>query len=369
MKKLVFVAASLLATSAFAQINFVGRVDYENTPKYNKGSETPGTQSAEVDGSSKFNWKFGRLHMNGKVGEATAKIALDLHKGVGTGTSSIQDLVDFAFVEHTLGDFVFTAGKLDGALGGFEEAAIDQGRSHLATLANGGPVVAVGPSTGMEVVVTPGNVNGVGVAYVLDGHTVGLQVLDTYQTTNPVHKRNGMNLFYLGDFDEMFNLRLAYGVGIWDDVVSSYDATYINAGVKGVLAESFHYAVEYFDNTAKRQQQNAKADKTTSMYAQLKYNINEWTPLLKYEMSTNKIAEDAKNNDSFTRNAFVLGLEYAPTENITYYSLYKSISDKHDGKTVDDPGPPPVAGKWNTNETVNWSQFALGLRYTGSILQ
>jgi hypothetical protein len=79
--------------------------------------------------------------------------------------------------------------------------------------------------------------------------------------------------------------------------------------------------------------------------------MGAWTPLLKYEMSTDKVADA----DNFKRTAFAVGVEMVPKaeDSFRYHIAYTSIADK------DWAG----AGK----EDMTQNMITVGFKYTGDI--
>jgi hypothetical protein len=345
MKKLLVMAAvTVAATTAFAGVKLVVRSDYVNTQPYDSAQ----TAAGEINGTSQFKPEVARLYLSGMIGDATIDSGLNLRQfviGTGDGTSQKLMTVD-KFVEHLtiskpMGDFTFQAGKMWMNVGGFERRAFYDGDTYLTSLANGGKggAVAAAPRGLGGSVVTPENMSGVGVAYAINAeHKLEFQIANQTNADSELvtasNNRHTMGLAYWGSFAEkMVQTYISYTLGAADtkttttpvNTADGHEQTFIGAGFRITPMENLSFDLEYLANSDKSANTDTK-DETTSTFIEARYKMGAWTPLVKYEMSTDKVAD----NDNFKREAFAIGVEMVPKaeDAFRYHIAYTSIKDK-----------------------------------------
>lgn len=394
MKKLLAIAATLAASSAFAGVKLEVRSDYVNTPNYDANTGT------EVGGSSLFTPSVARLYLNGNVGDAVVESAWNLRSFTAeastnpyTGTSdlsktmTVDKFVDHLWAGKAMGNWMFKAGKLEVNTGGFERQKTLHGDTYLTSMANSGVggVVAVlntgkiFPTPTQGYVVNPENSSGISAAYsITPEHKLEAQITnqvnsttgEDYKTnaaptpagfaTKSLDRRHTMGLNYLGSFmDKMLVLNLNYTSAAGDTNAAGHEIELIGASLRVAPMADLTIDLEYFGNKDKVTAGGNSSDlKTNSTVVEARYNINGWTPVVKYEMSENKDADNIVVGD-FKREAWALGLEYAPKadEAFRYHVAYTSTKDKDF----------TAAGLATGTDDVTKNMIVVGFKYTGDM--
>lgn len=360
MKKLLVLAAvTVAATNAFAGVKLVVRSDYVNTPAYDAAD------GVEVNSTSLFKPEVARLYLSGMIGDATVDAGLNLRSfAVGTAGGTSQKLMTVdKFVEHLtiskpMGDFTFQAGKMWMNVGGFERRAVYDGDTYLTSLANGGKGGrTAGATPGSENgggIVTPENMSGIGVAYTINPeHKVEFQVANQTNSdselTTATNRRHTMGLAYWGSFAEkMVQTYISYTLGAADNATTGHEQTFLGAGFRIAPMENLNIDLEYLANTDKAANTGDK-DETTSTILEARYKMGAWTPLLKYEMSTDKAA----GTDQFKRDAFAVGVEMVPKaeDSFRYHVAYTQVADKD----------------FAAGDDTTQSMITVGFKYVGDI--
>ncbi|WP_413576778.1 hypothetical protein ACLVWU_01885 [Bdellovibrio sp. HCB290] len=370
MKKLLVIAATLAASSAFAGVKLEVRSDYVNTPDYdNAAGQTTG-------GTSMFAPSVARLYLNGNVGDAVVESAWNLRSFTPefatspyTGTSdlsktmTVDKFVDHLWAGKAMGQWMFKAGKLEANTGGFEYQKSLHGDTYLVSMANrgvGGSFLATGAGvdpvfaqTG-ALVANPENSSGISAAYSLtENHKFEAQITNQvnsgswtdYDALNGTanvrasDRGHTYGLNYLGSFmEKMLILNVNYTAGTADvaplgGAMTGQELTWLAASLRVNPMTDLTIDLEYFDNKNKQTGGAVDELKTTSTIVEARYNINGWVPVLKYEMSENK-SDDA--DDQFKRTAFAAGVEFVPKadEAFRYHVAYTSIKDKDFGNAA-----------------------------------
>lgn len=380
MKKfLVMAAVTVAATNAFAGVKLVVRSDYVNTQAY----DSVFVGAPEVNGTSLFKPEVARLYLSGMVGDATVDAGLNLREFVLNdvdGNADIQKTMTVdKFVEHLtiskpMGDFTFQAGKMWMNVGGFERRASYDGDTYLTSLANGGRgglfgVVATDPGAAnlpvyaQGTVQTPDNMSGIGAAYTISAdHKLEFQLANQTNADSNLlgsaNNRHTMGLAYWGSFAEkMVQTYLSYTMGAADvKGGTGHEQAFIGAGFRIAPMEGLNIDLEYLANSDKAADTGDKAE-TTSTIVEARYKMGAWTPLVKYEMSTDK---NAAGNDNFKRDAFAVGVEMVPKaeDSFRYHIAYTSIKD-HDFT---------VAGTI-AEEEMTQNMITVGFKYVGDIVK
>jgi hypothetical protein len=395
MKILITTSMMMMAVQTQAAVNLVIRSDYYNNAK------STDTSNNDVQGVSVLAPTVARLDASTSVGDAKVYLGLNLRSfdtatstsiggGSATGTvkrvMTVDKFVENLYIAKPLGDFTFSAGKLEMNAGGFERAKIVSGDTYMASLANGstmGLVTFAGTAT--TVIYNPENQSGVELDYAFNPeHKLALQVSNETNSaeasasgttagaptiTKSTNKRNTIGAQYEGSFaDKMAEVMLQYTAGVSDTYSqastggtmssTSTNQKYLSAGLKFNLPSDLVTTIEYFSNTSLSDTTAAKSDVTTSTTASIRYNHGMYQPILLLESSENKLAEDSATTGSFKRTAYSAALEIVPKseEAFRYHVAYNGFSDKY-GK----------AGL--LNDTVTNSQIIVGLKYTGDLLK
>ncbi|MGE5086842.1 MAG: hypothetical protein ACM3MG_11115 [Bacillota bacterium] len=373
MKKILAIAATLAASSAFAGVKLEVRSDYVNTPDYKNALGVEGY------GSSLFTPSVARLYLNGNVGEAVVESGWNLRaftpeaatNPYTNGTEVYKNMTVDKFVDHlwagkAMGDWMFKAGKLEVNTGGFEHIKTLHGDTYLVSLANGGTGGVLGtPAPGtapiMGEVVTPENSSGVSAAYsITPNHKLEVQATNQTNsqtvsgTTKSTDRQHTTGLNYTGSvLDKMLAFNAGYIAGSGDTNTTGHQLELINAGIRVAPMADLTIDLEYFANKDKQTTTTTSADvKTTSTIIEARYNMNGWTPVLKYETSKN---EGATSATDFKRDAYAVALEYAPKadEAFRYHVAWTSTKDKDFGTAnLDD---------------VTKNMIIVGIKYTGDM--
>ncbi|KHD88967.1 MAG: hypothetical protein OM95_05730 [Bdellovibrio sp. ArHS] len=365
MKKLLVMAAvTVAATNAFAGVKLVVRSDYVNTPAYDAAN------GSEVAGTSLFQPNVARLYLTGMVGDATIDAGLNLRSFVADTTfpggaqkvMTVDKFVEHLTISKPMDNFTFTAGKMWMNVGGFERRAFYDGDTYLTSLANGGVGGrTAGAGTDSEgAVVTPENMSGVAAAYTITpDHKVEFQLANQTNSDSElltsVNKRHTMGLAYWGSFaDKMVQTYLSYTLGAADTTTTGHEQTFLGAGFRIAPMENLTVDLEYLANTDKENAGDTKSE-TTSTFVEARYKMGMWVPVVKYEMATNKVAD----NDNFKRDAFAVALEVVPKaeDAFRYHVAYTSIKDK------DFAGA--LAGSEDTTKNI----ITVGFKYVGDIVK
>ena len=389
MKKLLVIAATLAASSAFAGVKLEVRSDYVNTPDYDNaaGSTTGGT--------SLFMPSVARLYLNGNVGEAVIESAWNLRSFSPEFASSpyggselnknmtVDKFVDHLWAGKAMGQWMFKAGKLETNTGGFEYQKSLHGDTYLVSAANGGVggayLSAASPATFSQtgaLVANPENSSGISAAYALtENHKFEVQITNQVNsnawsnydnvtaTTNVRASDRGhtYGLNYLGSFiDKMLVLNLNYTAGTADrapigGAMTGHELSWMAASLRVAPMADLTIDLEYFGNKDTVHSGATSSDnKTNSTVVEARYNIGGWIPVAKYEMSKNESAAGNTAGD-FKRDAFAVGVEYVPKadEAFRYHVAYTSIKDKDFGVT--------------SMKEMTKNMILVGFKYTGDM--
>ncbi|MFM6929523.1 MAG: hypothetical protein ACKOX6_13730 [Bdellovibrio sp.] len=369
MKKLLAIAATLAASSAFAGVKLEVRSDYINTPAYDDNT------GAEVASTSVFTPVVARLYLSGNVGDAQIDSGWNLRAftpefqqssagGAGAHTTlsktmTVDKFVDHLWIAKSMGDWTFKAGKLENNTGGFEHAKVVHGDTYLTSLAAGG----VGGDTNTGTVTTPENASGVSAAYTITPeHKLEFQLLNSTNGQTMVagelstDKRHNMGLAYMGSFlNKMIQANISYIIGSGDtinigtDATTNHEQNFMSAGLRFLPMENLTLDVDYLANSDKTAAGKAQ---TNSTILEARYAMGMYTPVFKYEMSTDK---DKNGDDNFKRDAWALALEVAPKadESFRYHVAYASVKDKDFAAA-------------NTSD-VTQNVITVGIKYAGDI--
>ncbi|WP_413569354.1 hypothetical protein ACLWBD_01980 [Bdellovibrio sp. HCB117] len=372
MKKLLVMAAvTVAATNAFAGIKLVVRSDYQYTSTYENNA------GVDVESTSVFTPDVARMYYTGTVGDAVVDSAFNLRSfdqemavdpTVGKKVMTVDTFVEHLFITKAMGDWSFSGGKLWMNVGGFERRAFYDGDTYLTSLANGGigGVTVVGATPvipgAVGSVLTPENSSGVSAAYKMgENHKVEVQMYNQVNRDSDLltsaNKRHSVGVAYWGSFaDKMLQTYLSYNSGAADvKGGTGHDLTYIGAGFRVAPMENLNIDLEYLSNTDKYANSGEK-DETTSTILEARYKMGMWAPVLKYEMSTDKV----QGEDNFKRDAWALALEITPKaeDAFRYHVAYTSIKDK-------DFGAAYVAGDDETTKNM----VVVGFKYVGDIVK
>jgi hypothetical protein len=370
MKKTVVLAAlTLMSASAFAGVTLSTRIDYLNTPKFSNDA------NADSGATSYFTPSYIRLNFGSKVGEASVTGTLNLmgDSAPGAGAWNAFSVIDNLTITKGFGDMWVSVGRLINPAGGYDAVIKNDGNNYLPVLANGGAIAGFSAATAGQItaITTPTNLPGAALGYKMGDHTVRFDVTDesNFIAGTSVKKRNNLGLSYDGSFaDKMVGVKAGYLAGAADTyatytngvgsgAITQNNQTFMNLGAN-VNVSDWTILAEYFSNSQKANQDGAKANSITSMYAAAMYKMGAYTPLVKIENSELKMQEDATVLGSFKRSSVAVGVEIVPKagDDFRYHIVYASVSDKLGNTTV-------------TNGTVNWSQLIAGIKFGADFMK
>lgn len=404
-KLLAAAAATVVAAPALAGMSVSVRSDLVNTPAYKDRyngdlSQVTGLTSnfAQIDFDAKLGSSmqiFGGFNLRNFITVPTGTTSggpYDLNRVMNPDTFTA-----FLYITKKFDDSNYlSVGKLVTKLGGYENRRVKVGDAYLASLANGGAgglpnkIVrnlavgggATGSTSTEDIVVTPDNASGVDYSYVMGDHKVSVQVFNssnatdasvntstspTLTVTSAAINRQLYGLVYDGKVGGI-GLTAGYFMGNKDTNAykpstgsfsnTQINTTHTNLGFAGTVA-NLDYAVDYIMNTQKTDTTGAKQTFTTSTVGYFKYEMGNLDPIFKLESSEHQSAENANSVDSFKRTSYTVGFEYKPVneENFRYHAIMASAKDSY--------GAAGTRG----NDTVNWSQFIVGVKYTGDLLK
>lgn len=340
---LMSLTALAFSASAFAELKYTARIDYQHRPEYTN------TANVDIQQQQLFRAPFNRIFFASKTGDAEIRGSMNLWGSSVSGgptTYSLYNFVDYFWIQKPFGDrFYVRLGRLINPGGGFEYDETNRGDQYQSTMANSGAT-----SGGFGRLLTPdatitntpptviGNPGGAAFGVKLgDDHTIEVHVTNESNTiagTNQAVQQNE-GIHYAGSFaDKMVEAKVGYISGRADtSATAKVEQSHMNAGVKvnmfGGSLTLEHFNLKNDNKTGATE----TTDKTTSTYALIEYPIEQWkiTPVFKYETSEGEIAESATANGSLERTAMTLAIECSPhaDEDIRYHIAYSAVEDEY----------------------------------------
>lgn len=323
MKKLTFVAAALMATSAFAgdhSINLQGRMSLINT---NRDQKKTGIASDTRIAAERADLTFaGKLTANTKY-----TVGLNLAASNAASTSDVAtNYIDSVFVTRTLAEgLTLDIGKRALLGGGFEvtHRAIDQ----------------YAKSNYWTTVYTAGNQFGLTLSKELMGHSLMVQLSNGNKDRKETHSgtdyytqsRMGWAAEWLGNWGSMVKSNVGYTV--IPSTTTERSTNLLGAGLQFNVT-NFVIEADYGVVTSVKAATGNKDKKTTSIVGAVAYTgMETLTPFVKVMSDTKKQANDGSKSDEIM--AFGLGVEYkeAKTDAIRYHAVYTSEGHKPVGGT------------------------------------
>lgn len=336
MKKMITLAAvAAISTSASAfdyKFNLEGRADFIS-------SNTKTTVQSGTTTSAKQNG-FGsptnliRLNMMGNINDTLSyRMRYRFNtEGTTTARDSSTTALDYLYVDHKNSLFTTRFGKTNWAEAYGRESFISSTDLFLATDAY-----------------TAYNTNignyrfGVSGTYTfMETHKLTLAISNPNKTaTDTVGETKNTSLAYAAHyssvmFDKMFQPTLSYTLAAQDGDAQATPAT--TKGDFTMMAGGFRSEVAGFVIDAdwkqfkKEKRTTAGADdKTTSIFANVAYNINEFTPFAQY--ANDKFSDELTSNAAeYKKNTIVGGVMYKPYNdvNFRYHLAYSHSNQKFD---------------------------------------
>ncbi|WP_413291730.1 porin [Bdellovibrio sp. HCB185ZH] len=342
MKKFFIAALATTTAVSAAQagtLNFDARADYD-TSTY--------TDSALQD-SNKFYFKTIRLDYQGKVNEELSmRLRAAYNKNAtqtaGAGDNS-QTALEFAYLQHKMGDMSLQLGKL-----GSEYGTLESQTSGADLYLTSQAYTKTGPN---------GNLQGLwlntsSLLYVLGAKLAWNMTPDqslslvAFKTPDgsvtptappPAATSNAMmeGLIYKGAFmDKNFKVMASYHYGTGTPTKDTYNL--YSAGFNWTFASAWNLEVDYTASDFKRDATGAK-DSIWSAIGKLAYTGWEnWTPRLELINSSEKVETSATAANNGTNKFMGYGavLEYKPMAdtNFRYHIAYSNTTEEFSDRTA-----------------------------------
>lgn len=351
--KRILATAAIVAMSATAFAG--GDLDLRSGYTGYSGNTINSTTNTGVGG---LGMDRARIGFSGAVGNVTGKVQLDM---LTSAFATQGGYVKFAEITNKWNDNMsLSAGRLDDTgMGGFEakKSTGDQYFTSASYMKN--------------------YYGGLRFAYnISDSNVFKLYLLNENFNASASGTAQGYGFQYDGSAGD-FGYVLSYHT-LPMTVTNQPTATntYINAGISFKTGD-WMFSFDYDMNTyAKQAITTAVGDGSkTSMVLMVDYNMGNWTPLLKYEMSTVKDLDETKadSNDgtlstyAVTTGAYnlnitqyTIGTEYRsnPGDKFRYHIMYTGRTNTFDG-----------AGAAFTNKTVTSTTVVAGFRWQADFLK
>lgn len=352
MKKIL--ASSLMITSSIyaaeVKFNLEGRVDYVNQKQTFKSQA--GTESKNDDAAFKFNRV--RLNMTGTVNDQLSyriRYAPLTSETAGVVRDSSTDRLEMYYVDHKTNYFTARFGKQLNAEVVGRESITSGSEFFLNTRVLSLHHADLGIyKTGLSLMFNQIE----GQTFTLNAHTANKTVTDS--TLNKKNTGMGFGAYYSGSFnDKMIQPHAGYTMDKQNyDGAGEKDITIKTLAVGNRLTVAgFVLDTDYRTYTKPERSAAVKKEETKSIYANLAYTINEFTPFInfindKYDTAgTNAAVTTAAvttaatattTGTDYKRNAFGAGVLYKPYQdvNFRYHLVYTSDKTEFEGQTAAD---------------------------------
>lgn len=345
MKKMIsFVALAAISTSASAfdyKFNLEGRADFVNSTK--KTEAQNGTSVKEKFNG--FQSNLIRLNMAGNINEnLTYRLRVRFNQAdtltttTATGRDSSTTSLDYLYVDHKNSLFTTRFGKMNWAEAYGRESFISSTDLFLASDAY-----------------TAYNTNignyrfGVAATYTfIETNKLTLAISNpNKELTDTTGEKKNTSLAYAAHyssvlFNKAFQPTLSYTLAKQDPDAQttsnvSADYTMMAAGFRSEAVENLIIDADW--KQFKREKRTATAvaadGKTSSIFANVAYNINEFTPFVQY-VNDKFEGELASLNGDYKKNSFSAGTMWKPFNdvNFRYHVLYTNINQKFDSSAA-----------------------------------
>lgn len=341
MKK--FFLAALATTTAVSAAN-AGTLNFDARGDWDTSTYTDSTQHD----SNKFYFKTIRLDYQGKVNDDLSfrlRAAYNKNGTTQTTADATQTALEFAYLQHKMGDVALQIGKLGSEYGAFESQT-SGADLYLTSQAytKTGPAGALsglylGTNTLLYVV-------GAKLAWTITpDQTLSLVAFKTPDTTGGATtsalaaESNAMmeGLIYKGAFmDKSFKVMASYHMG--SGYVTKDQYTLGSAGINWQFLPSWNGGLDYTMSEFKRDAGGAK-DSIYSIIAKFAYTgWEQWTPRLEFTSSEEKVETNATAANNGTNKFMGYGVvaEYKPIAetNFRYHIAYSNTTETFSGRTT-----------------------------------
>lgn len=336
MKKFLIATLMTTAVAASAQagsLNLDLRADYNSTT-YNTESD--------LDDSTKFQFKVGRLDYQGKVtDDLSFRVRLVFTKDATLGTSpntnpdAAQSTLEYGYLAHRMSEmFTLTVGKFNTEFGGFEGSISGADRYLASEYYTRTALVSTGSGRLSSYNLGTKDLlysTGVKATFTVENQQVHLMATNEPVNTTAVGPASTQNsslygVAYKGIFAEKaltFGLSYHTMAGPIKDDKHQFIAAGVMWNSAPIMASADYLVAEF------KQDASGKKDTMTSVVAKLAYTgWEQWTPRLEFTSSEDKQEIAGAITNKFTGYGAVL--EYKPYNDQTfrYHLAYNNITEK-----------------------------------------
>ena len=335
MKKIVTaVALTAISTSAFAldyKFNLEGRADFNNTTL----KTTTATTTTKAKESS-FVSSLIRLNMMGNINDSLSYRFRYRFNQEGTNTTrdASSSSVDYLYVDHKNSIFTTRFGKQNWAEAYGRESFISSTDLFLASDAYSAYNTNIGTYR-----------YGVGATFTfMETNKVTLAISNPNKAltdTTGETKNNSLayGIHYSSNlFDKAFQPTLSYQNAKQDNDTTGTntqkaDYSMMAAGFRTEAVANLVIDADWKQFKKEKNTATAAATdgKTSSIFANVAYNINEFSPFVQYVNDKFKSDMTASTSD-YKKNSFAAGVMYKPfaDTNFRYHLVYTNINKKWD---------------------------------------
>ncbi len=331
MKKMITLAAvAAISTSASAfdyKFNLEGRADFQSSTT----KTTTGGTTTEVKQNG-FNSNLIRLNMMGNINDTLSyRMRYRFNKeGTPTTRDDSTTALDYLYVDHKNSLFTTRFGKTNWAEAYGRESFISSTDLFLATAAYSAYNTNIGNYRfGVSATMTFMETQKL---------TLAISNPNTAVTDAGTEQKN-TSLAYAAHyssvmFDKMFQPTLSYTLAAQDgDAQAATTKADYSMMAAGFRTEVANFIVDADWKQFKREKRTTAGadDKTTSIFANLSYNINEFSPFVQY--ANDKFSDELTSNAAeYKKNTYVAGVMFKPYTdvNFRYHLAYSMSKQKFD---------------------------------------
>lgn len=324
-------ALAAISTSASAfdyKFNLEGRADFVNSTQK---TENNGAAETKIK-SNGFQSSLIRLNMMGNINETLSYRMRYRFNQEGTNTTrdASSNSLDYLYVDHKNAFFTTRFGKTNWAEAYGRESFI----SSTDLFLNSDAYTAYNNDIGNY------RFSASGTYTFLETHKLTLAISNPNKTvTDAGTEQKNTSLAYAAHyssvmFDKMFQPTLSYTLAPQDaDAQASTTKADYTMMAGGFRTEVANFIIDADWKQFKREKRTVAGteDKTTSIFANLSYNINEFSPFVQY--INDKFSDELTSNAAeYKKNSFAAGVMYKPYNdvNFRYHLLYTNINKKFD---------------------------------------
>lgn len=335
MKRIVSaVALATLSTSAFAfdyKFNLEGRADFNNITT----KTTPSTGSVTKVKSNGFLSSLVRLNLVGSINEnLTYRMRYRFNK---EGTATVRDdsttALDYLYIDHKNSLFTTRFGKMNWAEAYGRESFIASTDLFLQSDAYSAYNSNIGTYRfGAAATFTFVETNKLTLA-VSNPNTAVTDAGTEQKNTSLAYGVHYSSSLFNKAFQPTLSYQLAPQDGDAQASTTKADYTMMAAGFRTEAISNLIIDADWkqFEKEKKTTTAVATDGKTSSIFANVAYNVNEWTPFVQFINDKFK-GELASLNGDYKKNSFAVGTMWKPFNdvNFRYHVLYTNSTKKFD---------------------------------------